>query len=279
MTDPGERLCPGPHWVSDQPPASEPLCPRCQVRLRRALEELPARYVDLTLALAPGRRGQRARVQESRSAPLPIATGAHELMAQAVEVALSWAEVVRDVVGLSDELRPRRTTLRRHRVRMDGAIETRRVDRPRDDTAAAALAAACATLAAHVPVLLALPPTAVVRRVTLEQLVQIPPEDVAGRIIDGGAIVAVDLDGAQAGVEILDLAEAARRYLGHTRGKDRLPAVCPSLECGAAALVRWHGASEVTCEQCGRTWPEEDYRRLVIVLAAEQRRQGLRRCS
>lgn len=273
MSEDLERPCPGPHWESDHPLVTEPLCPRCQLRLRRSLQELPELYAHLYAALRPARRGPRTRVRETRAAPMPIATDAHELMARALEVALSWAEVVRDVAGLSDELRPHRLRNARHRVRADGSIDVRAIDRPRDDTAGPALQAACAALAARLPVLLALPPTAVVRRVTLAQLEELP-EDTPGRLVDGGAIVAVDLDGASAGVEILDVAEAARRYLGHRRGKDRLPAVCPSLECGAAALVRWHGASEVTCEQCARVWPEEEYRRLVIVLAAEQRQQA-----
>jgi hypothetical protein len=74
--------------------------------------------------------------------------------------------------------------------------------------------------------------------------------------------------------ELLRLRSDIRRALGETKACDRLPAPCPDLDCGQLALVRWHGTSMVTCEACGRMWSEEDYGRLVLVLAAEQRRAG-----
>jgi hypothetical protein len=47
-----------------------------------------------------------------------------------------------------------------------------------------------------------------------------------------------------------------------------LPAPCPT--CGLTTMVRRDGASYVECDTCGRLWTEEDYRRLCVVLAAEQ---------
>lgn len=61
---------------------------------------------------------------------------------------------------------------------------------------------------------------------------------------------------------------ALTRSIGELRHVDRLPAPCPT--CDLTTLIRRDGAAYVECTSCGRLWTEEDYRRLCVVLAAEQ---------
>lgn len=77
--------------------------------------------------------------------------------------------------------------------------------------------------------------------------------------------------GVDAGREILELGLRCRRALGETRLVHRLLAPCPS--CDLVSLQRENGKSEVCCSnpKCLRRWSEEEYERLVLVLATEQR--------
>lgn len=47
----------------------------------------------------------------------------------------------------------------------------------------------------------------------------------------------------------------------------RLPAPCPG--CGDMTLGRWDGDDHVGCGTCGERWPEDDYARMVLVLASD----------
>jgi hypothetical protein len=51
---------------------------------------------------------------------------------------------------------------------------------------------------------------------------------------------------------------------------NRLPAPCPG--CDAHDLGRWDGDDHVGCAACGERWPEDDYARLVLVLASDSDR-------
>lgn len=72
-----------------------------------------------------------------------------------------------------------------------------------------------------------------------------------------------------AGREALELARRAERAAGFDRLVHRLPAPCPS--CDALTLTREDGSDQVECRACGRVWPEDDYRRLVLVVAQDYR--------
>lgn len=63
----------------------------------------------------------------------------------------------------------------------------------------------------------------------------------------------------------------ARRALQLTRVVHRLPAPCPS--CGRVTLIRLSGDDAVRCANCHLQWREDEYERLVRVLAYELREQ------
>jgi hypothetical protein len=78
-------------------------------------------------------------------------------------------------------------------------------------------------------------------------------------------------------VELRRLTTALRSALRLRRHIERLPAPCPS--CDTVALYREvdpvKGASEwVECGSCHRLWREEEYRRLVVILDEELRREA-----
>lgn len=73
--------------------------------------------------------------------------------------------------------------------------------------------------------------------------------------------------GISFGVELLRIANIARVVLGQVRLVHRLPAPCPTCDC--LALERADGADRVTCCYCGRTFTEDEYARLVLVLAGD----------
>jgi hypothetical protein len=70
-----------------------------------------------------------------------------------------------------------------------------------------------------------------------------------------------------AGRDALDLARRAERAAGFDRLVHHLPVPCPT--CDTRALTREDGADQVECRACGRVWTEDDYRRLVLVLASD----------
>lgn len=71
----------------------------------------------------------------------------------------------------------------------------------------------------------------------------------------------------QYGREALALVRRAERAAGLDRLIHRLPAPCPS--CDTLALTREDGSDQVECKACDRVWPEDDYRRLVLVVAQD----------
>ena len=58
-----------------------------------------------------------------------------------------------------------------------------------------------------------------------------------------------------------------RRVLGLLPLRHRLHAPCP--QCDMLTLYRDDGADYVECGSCGRVWSEDEYARLVIVIAGE----------
>lgn len=74
-------------------------------------------------------------------------------------------------------------------------------------------------------------------------------------------------DGLDGATELIDLHHIARAALGHTKLVYQLPAPCPN--CDYLALVRDNGDGYVHCRNCRLEWPEEDYRRLTLVIAAD----------
>jgi ribosomal protein S27AE len=88
-------------------------------------------------------------------------------------------------------------------------------------------------------------------------------------------------DGITAAVDLLTLHQVTRAALGQTKLVHELPAPCPN--CGNTTLVRDDGDDNVHCQRCRLQWPEADYKRLTLVLAADYtatpaavKRSGLR---
>lgn len=69
--------------------------------------------------------------------------------------------------------------------------------------------------------------------------------------------------------ELRDLSNLADTLTRWRRGWHPLPAPCPG--CDQHALGRWDGDDHVSCAECGERWAEDDYRRLVTVLANDAR--------
>lgn len=74
--------------------------------------------------------------------------------------------------------------------------------------------------------------------------------------------------GTEAAVRLLTCHQHARLLVCGGSGDVRLPVPCPSCR---GVLLRRNGMSHVACQHCPRSWPEEDYRRLCLVLAEDYR--------
>lgn len=79
-------------------------------------------------------------------------------------------------------------------------------------------------------------------------------------------IKSTGLDGA---LRLLRLHQRGRQLVTGGSGDARLPVPCP--QCEAPALVRHNGRDQVDCQACGSYWPENDYRRLCLILADDYR--------
>lgn len=67
--------------------------------------------------------------------------------------------------------------------------------------------------------------------------------------------------------EVADLHRTAHSLAPSRPGLHRMPAPCPT--CDAVELSRQDGDDRIECRSCGRLWTEDEYVRLVIVLAGE----------
>lgn len=74
-------------------------------------------------------------------------------------------------------------------------------------------------------------------------------------------------DGIDGACELVRIHEMVRFASGKTKLTHQLPSPCP--RCEHMTLVRHNGTEHVTCETCGVRWPEQDYRRLVLILAED----------
>ncbi len=77
-------------------------------------------------------------------------------------------------------------------------------------------------------------------------------------------------DGIDGALALLSLHHASRGILGLTKLTHELPRNAPCPACGGQ-LVRENGASEVHCVRCPVAFPEEEYRRLALVIISDRR--------
>jgi hypothetical protein len=200
------------------------LCDTCADHLAANIRDLPNLYVDLNNLLPPGQHGGDGRGSRGDiSAPVNLTVEAQ--MRRAVLVATTWEAVVRDIAGEGDT-----------------------ASRVRDYTA---LATACAYLATRVTALTSLLPTPVNRW------------DPAATLPDtgGDVVVQVEMDGADAALELFEVYEDAYFTVGIGVRTELLEQPC--WDCGVEAVTRVvgndPGSDRVTCLACKASMSLDDY--------------------
>ncbi|GAA0853400.1 hypothetical protein ACFQVD_26600 [Streptosporangium amethystogenes subsp. fukuiense] len=237
-------------------------CDSCRSIIERAIRELPTYWGRVHATL--GQRGQSAgpKVSISKSAPIPLSLAADELLRDMASVMVSWWERVAAVARLKAP---------------DTEASQRLVSY---DT----VRAACSVLAAHVDALLALEPQPMMRSLSLRAAADLPA-GTTGLVHRSAeyADVLFDLDGAGAGLEVLQLHYRCRRQVGETDVPARhLPTPCQA-PCGYKQLFEaLNGDGEfdgARCRQCGTAYTAQEYRDLVATTGDMIRRAGVRRRS
>jgi hypothetical protein len=215
-------------------------CPADRGRIETALAELPGQYVHLAAEL--GQPAQGSSTTRSPFGPkIPLRTGIDALMRLYSEVLTSWHERVAVIARLTpppDHVRP-------------GVAIARAVD----------------VLTPRLDALLALEPEPMRRAVSHRELELLG--DVDGIVRPGYAAITPDLDGGDAGLEILALHRRSRAVLGETRERpvELLGVPCRVEDCDMLALRRAELPSDPdedppwsVCEFCGDVMSEEEYR-------------------
>jgi len=206
--------------------------------IARALSGLPEQWVRVWQEL-PVKAAAGEHVTMSRTAPVPLSMAADALLREVSAVLCSWDEQVRMAAGLT------LPDTQLARQRRDGPV----------------IAAVVRTLAAHLDRLLALPAGPMSRSFELHDLAKIP-EGTYGRTntIGGYCEVTVELSGADAGDEILNLAYRCRAFLGETRLRERLSCPCPDPSCNGFTLEKVQGSNYAAeCTSCQRLMTEGEF--------------------
>ncbi len=222
-------------------------------KIRACLNDIPRRYVELAVRIGDKPRSDGPRVSGGRAAPpIPINAGVEAFQQHLTEIVTSWEERVRDTANLADVSGPRR----------DGH----------------AVKVACAVLSAHIDVLLALPPDSMCRTGDLARADHIS-ETVDVFVHDGDWVhYNVDLGGADAGLEILELHYRCLSRLGWTPQHHDL--ITPCWGCGERALRRHDGsaglADHVECLRCREQYLGARLRSLMVEEEQAQHRKANR---
>jgi len=223
-----------------------PFCDPDVARLRSVLTDLPRRYAELCARL--GERSRPAdgpRVSGGGRSTIPLNLGHEAFLRELATIVLSWEETVRTTARLAP------VTVSRHPGR-------------------AAVSRACATLRAHIEVLLSCPPTPMLRTLDLARAETVPTTEADTAWVHAGWIGAVvELDGAAAGIELFNLHHRALARLGWTPQHHDLRTPC--WDCDLPRLRRWDGTAglsdHVECRECGSQYVGE---RLRLLMAAEE---------
>lgn len=76
-------------------------------------------------------------------------------------------------------------------------------------------------------------------------------------------------DGIGGALELARMHDMVRFAAGKTKLVHRLPTPCP--RCERETLCRYNGTEHVICESCAAFWPNDQYKRLCLVLAEDYR--------
>jgi len=234
----------------------QPFCIRDETYVARCLSEIPEQYVRLSLELGkPSMRGATVRVPFGPRVPIRVDVDA--LMALIAESLVSWHERIADTNSLDFP------TASMSRLRREGRAVARAAD----------------VMAPRLSSVLALEAAPMSRAWPLRDLDTLP-EDASGIVHPEHVDATVDLSGADAGLEFINLRHLARALLGETRAKpEELVGVpCRADECGWRAVYRAELPSHedepewwTECARCGDRMSEEEYREWVALCAAYER--------
>ena len=228
-------------------------CPRDTLSVGRWLDELPAQYVHLAAELGkPSARGALIRVPFGPRIGLRVDVDA--LMRAITESLCSWHERVAAISHLTFP-----EDRRRDMYAVQRAVDVIGGER--------------------LGVLLALEPQPMRRTCDLRDLAAMD-DDTIGVVHSAFAEINRDMDGAAAGMEIINLRYLARATLGETKAKpEELVGVpCRADGCGWRTVYRAELPSHedepvwwTECARCGDRMDEATYREWVALCAAYER--------
>jgi hypothetical protein len=257
------RWCASSHVVTEggetrhEPALSfQPFCVRDEIYVARCLSEIPEQYVRLSLELGrPSMRGAAVRVPFGPRVPIRVDVDA--LMALMAESLVSWHERIAETNSLD--------------------FPTASMSRLRRQ--ARAIARAAEVMTPRLSSVLALEAAPMSRAWDLRHLDELP-DGATGIVRSVFADVTIDLSGADAGLEFVNLRHLARALLGETRSRpEELVGVpCRADECGWRTVYRAELPSRedepvwwTECARCGDRMAETDYREWVALCAAYER--------
>jgi hypothetical protein len=241
----GERCKSPTVWYDDdgsmhREPALGPraFCDKDRAEIAQALDRLPDRYLELAVRLGEKQSIDGPKVTGGgASAPAPIRLDIDALMVRIVHIAASWDVRVAAVANLTDN-------------------SSARPERRGSQSARVALTQICRRLGAHLDALIALPAESMVRYVSEREAA----EHVTALAADtyeyawlaancrievnspGGLVEMIkDLDGADAGMELLALDSRARHLIGWTPQHQALSVPC--WKCGLKTIRRLDGGA------------------------------------
>lgn len=204
--------------------------------IEKALRDMPGYQRRVHAEIGSKSQAVGPVVSTSKSAPLPINLSVDELLCDMQAIIISWHERVAAVARLAAP---------------DGHVST-----------------ACRVLAAHVDVLLALPEEPMGRSVSLHEAAKLPTGTV-GLVHKTAAYadVILHLDGARAGLEVLNLTHRSRRLLGETKPQPRHLSGVACGSCGFTELRELldddSQPSGAKCWECRNEYDMDGYRDLV----------------
>jgi hypothetical protein len=241
------------HTHREGAPGYQAFCPRDNLSIGRWLDELPGQYDHLAAEIGnPSHRTAHVRVPFGPRVPLRVDIDA--LMRAIAESLTSWHERVAVIDHLSFPEEGRRAPVAVHR-----AVEVIGGER--------------------LGVLLALEPQTMCRAYDLHDVAAMD-DDTVGVVHSAFAEINIEMGGADAGMEIINLRHLARAILGETKDKpEELVGVpCRADGCGWRAVYRAELPSRddepvwwTECARCGDRMDEPTYREWVALVAAFER--------
>lgn len=225
------------------------LCEACAMRVLRSLEELPLDYTELNLLLASGESGITSDViMGSKELQVPIRVSIEALQASMVHETRAWAIPLAEKLGIG----PRRCAgvvgeLRCSELEARRGSDWSRPESPRQRPGR--------MLERSVRMLTG----------ALDTFLSLPRQTY--RHHSRGTWI--ERDGIEGALELMRMHELVRFAAGKTKLIHQLPTPCP--RCEHMSLARHNGTDHVVCENCGVRWPEDQYKRLTLVLAEDYR--------